>query len=689
MIYRGTAYSLLTCKSVDDKRRVITGVASTPTVDRMNDVVMPMGAQFKTPMPLLLYHNSEKPVGTMDFARPKKTGIPFEASLPVVEEPGVVQDRVNEALHSLKYKLLACVSIGFRALEDGVELLKNGGLQFNVWEWLELTLCSIPANPDAVVHGFKSMDMASVHRLIGTHATHNEAERASFVHAIKSIDRRHLAALGRSGAPPGDRSPGASGQSSEPPSGGSSVSRSRKGINVKTLKELREDRATKAARLKELADAFQTKDHDATDEENDEFDSLTAEVKELDKDIRVAEFNAINAKAATPAAGRNTEDGSRSRVPGGMGFVKAQDPDDKFKGQAMTRLFIAKAGAYIAMKEGNYISPAQFAEARWGKSHPNLVRYIKAAVAGGGTGSGEWGAELAQSDTRYNGDFVEFLYGLTVFDRLPLREVPARVHIKGQDGAATGYWVGESKAIPVSKPDFSSVELTPLKVGAIAVCSKELVADSSPSAELWIRDAIAQASGQRVDQTFLSTTAASAGVSPAGILNGVTALFSEGPTAQDLRDDIAALYASFITAKNASGLVLVTTPSLAKAMSLMVNALGQTEFPGLNADGGVLLGDRVFTGDNVGAGDLILMKPSDIWKIGDGGVEMSMSDTAMVEQDSAPTGATDTPTAASATMVSLWQEESIGFKVVRRINYAKRRTGAVAYIGDAAYGQGT
>ena len=40
-------------------------------------------------------------------------------------------------------------------------------------------------------------------------------------------------------------------------------------------------------------------------------------------------------------------------------------------------------------------------------------------------------------------------------------------------------------------------------------------------------------------------------------------------------------------------------------------------------------------------------------------------------------------------MVSLWQEELIGFKVVRRINFAKRRTGAVAYIGDAAYGQGT
>ena len=165
--------------------------------------------------------------------------------------------------------------------------------------------------------------------------------------------------------------------------------------------------------------------------------------------------------------------------------------------------------------------------------------------------------------------------------------------------------------------------------------------------------------------------------------------FSEGPTAAELRDDVAALYADFITAKNASGLVFVTTPSLAKAISLMVNALGQTEFPGLNASGGTLLGDPVYTGDNVGTGDLILMKPSDIWKIGDSGIEMSMSDTATIEQNDAPQGASDTPTAASATLMSLWQTESVGFKVVRRINYAKRRSGAVSYIGDAAYGQGT
>ena len=230
------------------------------------------------------------------------------------------------------------------------------------------------------------------------------------------------------------------------------------------------------------------------------------------------------------------------------------------------------------------------------------------------------------------------------------------------------------------------MELTPLKVGAIAACSKELVADSSPSAELWIRDSIVQASAQRVDTTFLSATAASSGVSPAGLLNGLSGSAPSGSDAAAIRADLQTLYSGFLTAKNASGLQMIMTPAMAKAISLMVNSLGQTEFPGLNASGGTLMGDPVVTGDNVTTGDWILLKPSDIWKIGDTGVEISMSDSATIEQDSAPQGAGDTPTAASATLMSLWQTEQVGFKVVRRINYQKRRTTAVAFLSDGEYG---
>ena len=71
------AYSLLDARAFDDATRQIEGIASTPSPDRYGDVVEPLGAQFALPMALLWQHNAEKPVGTVEFAKPTKSGIPF------------------------------------------------------------------------------------------------------------------------------------------------------------------------------------------------------------------------------------------------------------------------------------------------------------------------------------------------------------------------------------------------------------------------------------------------------------------------------------------------------------------------------------------------------------------------------------------------------------------------------------
>jgi hypothetical protein len=94
----------------------------------------------------------------------------------------------------------------------------------------------------------------------------------------------------------------------------------------------------------------------------------------------------------------------------------------------------------------------------------------------------------------------------------------------------------------------------------------------------------------------------------------------------------------------------------------------------------------VYTGDNVPANAFIMMKPSDIWRIGDSGVQVSISNVATIEQDDSPQGASDTPTAASATLMSMYQTESTAIKVVRSVNFAKRRSHAVQYIDNADYG---
>lgn len=152
------AYSLLRVRSIDDEQRVIEGIATTPQVDRVGDIVEPLGIKFALPMPLLLGHDHEKPVGKVFFAEPTAAGIPFKARLPKVDEPGTLKDRVDEAWHSVKHGLLAAVSIGFRTIDGAVERLSNGGLRFLESEWIELSLCAVPANPDAKITGIKALD---------------------------------------------------------------------------------------------------------------------------------------------------------------------------------------------------------------------------------------------------------------------------------------------------------------------------------------------------------------------------------------------------------------------------------------------------------------------------------------------------------------------------------------------------
>lgn len=154
------AYARLDVKAIDETATeyTITGIASTPTPDRMGDIVEPMGAKYKLPMPLLWQHDSTKPVGYVNFASPTAKGIPFEAKLPKVAESGTLKDRIDEAIQSIKYKLVAGVSIGFQALNNAVEYLKTGGVLFKEWEWLELSLVTIPANAEATIQTFKSLD---------------------------------------------------------------------------------------------------------------------------------------------------------------------------------------------------------------------------------------------------------------------------------------------------------------------------------------------------------------------------------------------------------------------------------------------------------------------------------------------------------------------------------------------------
>lgn len=619
------AYSTFEIKSVSkaaNGRRTFSGIASTPTPDRDEDIMEPKGAVFNLPLPFLWMHDGKDPVGWITKATPLASGIAIDGEVADIPEEGKLKERLLEAWQYLKNKLVRGLSIGFRSLESSEIEGSRWGRRHIKWDWLELSAVTVPANQEATILTVK----------------------AASGHQTKS---------GVSGKPKfyGDRT-------------------------MLTLQEklaaLQEARATKAARMSEIAEAIQAKS--ASDEDGAEFDQLQAEIKELDNDVRVKQVEIINAGSAvapTPIV---------KTAP--TILIKKQDPDDKFAGQGYVRQIIAKAVAQL-----DNVSPLAVARQRWGKSNPMLVDVIKTAVEGHGSGTGEAGAELVAADTRFIGDFITYLQGMTVYDRLPLREVPANVQIKGQDGAATGYWVGENNAITASAQSFSAVNLAPLKVAALAIISNELLRDSSPAAEALIRDQLAEASSKRVDDTFLSASAAVSAVSPEGILQGISADSASGTDADALRADIKTLYGNFIAGKTASGLYFIMNPALAKSIQMLYNALGQPEFNGISQTGGTLLGDPVITGDNVNASHLILLNPREIYKIGDTGVQVSISREATIEMSTTPANESQGGTTMASNIVNMFQTESTAIKVVRSINFERRRADAlcVGYVNDAAY----
>ncbi|WP_165843866.1 HK97 family phage prohead protease [Phenylobacterium kunshanense] len=115
----------------------------------MADVVEPLGAQFKLPLPLLLDHNHSQAVGAVEWASANKDGIRFRARIPKIEEPGDAQALVDKAWHLTKHGLRRSVSIGFRPLET--TRLDTGGYRYVKWDWYELSLVSVPAQPEAEI----------------------------------------------------------------------------------------------------------------------------------------------------------------------------------------------------------------------------------------------------------------------------------------------------------------------------------------------------------------------------------------------------------------------------------------------------------------------------------------------------------------------------------------------------------
>jgi HK97 family phage prohead protease len=640
------AYSLLTVKAVDEDARVITGMATTPTPDRLQDVVEPDGAQFKLPMPLLWQHDSGQPIGQVTKAKVSKDGIEIVAKI----AKGITAE-IDRAWSLIKAGLVPGLSIGFKAIETA-RIEKSNGIRFLKWDWLELSVVTIPANAETTIATVKSIDTAQ------RAASGQQARRVVLLNP-----------------------PGASGLS-QPKSAQEGA--------MKTIAEqittLETKRAASAARMETVMQKSLDEDRTSDAAEQEEFDNLQGEVEALDKDlVRLRQLERAKAFAAKPIIKADTAaDGAAARA--GSIVVRGQPQLDP--GIEAVRIWKARICAKL---DGRPV--ADVAGEMYGADSNAYAAVTKANVPAGTTISGNWAASLIGLETGAVADFVEWLRPRTILTRFGANGIPALRSVSfympliTQTSAGAGYWVGEGKAKPLTSFNFTRTHLAPLKVANITVLTQENIRYSNPKSDTIVRDQLAAALIERLDIDFISPSkTASAGISPASITNGAPAIASSaGTDADSVRLDLRSLWAKFTAANNppTTG-VFVMSSNVAVALASMVNPLGQASFPEMNMSGGTLFGMPVISSDHVAADSVVLVNASDIYLGDEGGVAVDASMEASLEMTDAPAQDSGAPTAAQ--MVSMFQTNSVAIRAERTINWARRRTQSVAYLTGVDWG---
>lgn len=620
-----------------------TFVMSAADVDRTGDTIDPKAYEDneREKMIALWQHNHDAPIGYWRHMRRKGKQFVGDLKLATTDLARMVKQLMDDDV-----PLMA--SIGFQAKE--FEPNKEGGYLFKSIDIYECSVVSVGANP-AAIRIAKSYGYDVV----------NNGQTVSFVKSMPALEAK----TDQAKAPPT-----VSGKTTF-------VKLTPKGNSVKTFAEQIAGFQARKAELAETVKTLLTKSADEgrtlDAEEAEAHDQAVSEIDAVEKHIgRLQAAEKINAASAAPVAAENTKSAATASRSGVITVKDNLAPGQEF----------ARYVKCLAQARGNIVQAEQIAKSVYPDNH-RIQNVIKAAVASGTTTDPNWAGALVEY-TDFTGDFINFLRPQTILGRFgqggipSLRSIPFNVRIKGQTSGGEGYWVGEGAPKPLTKFDFNDVELRWAKVANIAVLTDELVRMSTPSAELLVRDSLAQALIARLDVDFVNPAkSAVANVSPASVTNGVTGVAASGTDYDDFKVDAKALMGNFINANiPLTDGVWIMQSTQALAFSLMQNALGQAEFPGITMNGGTLLGLPVIVSQHVPNGLIVLAAASEIYLADDGQVTIDASREATLEMDDAPTG--------TATR-SMFQHNEVAIRAERYINYAKRRAAAVQMITGAAY----
>jgi HK97 family phage major capsid protein len=451
--------------------------------------------------------------------------------------------------------------------------------------------------------------------------------------------------------------------------------------------------AAKTVRMDEILTKSGESGQTLDEAEQEEHDTLADEVKKIDAQlVRLRAAEAREKEAAVEVKGQTTTEASTARQTPSRIQVTRELP----KG-----ILFARYAMCIGASQGIAGEAIRLAK-QFYPDDPGVFQLIeKTAVAGASTTGSHYIDDMVPYSVM--NDFIEYLRPGSIVGKFggpnpgggpnypSLNRVGFNERVSGMSTGFSAAWVGEGlPALPSAAVTYNAALLFH-KLAALAVLTKEAIRFSNPAAEGRVRDELGRAVNAKMDLDFVDPAKAAVGAtSPASITNGIVATTPTGTTAAKFRTDLATMIGLFATANlDPVDIVLIMSANMALQLSMMVNTLGNNEFPDITMKGGMIRGFPVIVSEHLTAvgspstQTIIAVKASDIYLADDGVVTVEASDQASLEMQDTSSQSGITGTGAS--LVSLWQNGLVGLKATREVTWKLRRSTAVRYISPAAY----
>jgi Phage capsid family len=304
------------------------------------------------------------------------------------------------------------------------------------------------------------------------------------------------------------------------------------------------------------------------------------------------------------------------------------------------------------------------------RANPRVAEFIKTVVAPGTTSDATFASPLAQ---RVLADaFLSSLAPLSLFDALwpSFLQVPLNSSVVSVSATIAGAAeIPQTHVKPTSKLTLAASDLDAKKIATIVAVTDELLKIGGTMATNLLRRELTNGVAKSTNTWLLSTIAGSA-----------TSVAASGFTSLGVRQDLRTLL-SLVNSGADAKLFLITTRTIAEALTMLPDSAGSGGFPQATVQGGSIGGIPLLVCDEVTSGEMILLDAGAVAAGTSGALVLEQSNEATIQLDTAP----DSPQSATTNVISLWQNNLSAIRAERYLGAKLIRSDAIAKLSGVSY----